>query len=95
LFKLYGLNKKRTKTILSFMNKIYTLLSACLIAFSANAQKVMTTEMLLELGKVGAMGITKDGKSVIYNVKKYSVADGKATNTQYIVSYCWWRIQSD
>jgi len=49
------------------------------------AQKVMTTEMLLELGKVGAMGITKDGKSVIYNVKKYSVADAKATNTQYIV----------
>jgi len=67
------------------MNKIFTLLSACIFAFTANAQNVMTTETLLELGKVGTMGITKDGKSIIYNVRKYSSKDGKATNTQYIM----------
>jgi dipeptidyl aminopeptidase/acylaminoacyl peptidase len=67
------------------MKKIFFISIAVLSANVMLAQKVMTTEMLLELGKVGAMGITKDGKSVIYNVKKYSVADAKATNTQYIV----------
>ncbi|MBL7884783.1 MAG: PD40 domain-containing protein, partial [Bacteroidia bacterium] len=68
------------------MNKFFTLLSASIIAFSANAQNVMTTESLLELGKVGAMGVTKDGKSIIYNVRKYSAKEGKATNTQYIMT---------
>ncbi len=68
------------------MKKLYFILSAITLSTVVDAQNVMNTKTMLELGKVGAMGITKDGKSVIYNVKKYSFADGKANNTQYIVS---------
>ncbi len=67
------------------MKKLFTLISVCAIALTINAQKVMTPEMLLELGKVGALGVTKDGKSIVYNVRKYSIAEGKATNTLYIM----------
>lgn len=67
------------------MKKLFTLISVCAIALTINAQKVMTPEMLLELGKVGALGVTKDGKSIVYNVRKYSIAEGKATNNLYIM----------
>lgn len=67
------------------MKKLYFILSAITLSTVVDAQNVMDTKTMLELGKVGAMGITKDGKSVIYNVKKYSFADGKANNAQYIV----------
>jgi dipeptidyl aminopeptidase/acylaminoacyl peptidase len=50
------------------------------------AQGTMTTEMLLQLGKVSGMGLTKDGKSVVYTVRHYSVADGKTTSNNYILS---------
>ena len=55
------------------------------VALGANAQKVMTPEMLLQLGRVNAIGITKDGKSVVYGVKTYSVADDKSVRKQYII----------
>jgi dipeptidyl aminopeptidase/acylaminoacyl peptidase len=47
------------------------------------SQKTMTPEMLIGLGKVSAMGISKDGKNVIYLVKKYSFAESKATTKFY------------
>jgi dipeptidyl aminopeptidase/acylaminoacyl peptidase len=67
------------------MKQLFTLLSACVLAFTVSAQNVMTIEKLMEVGKVSTLGITKDGKSIIYNVKKYSVAAGSATNTKYIM----------
>lgn len=67
------------------MKKLFTLISAVCIALTASAQKVMTIETLMEIGKVTTLGVTKDGKSIIYNVKKYSVAAGSATNTKYII----------
>lgn len=67
------------------MKKIIASLSLLAFAFSANAQQVMTPETLFQLGKVSGMGISKDGKSVVYNVKTYSIAEGKATSKQYSV----------
>jgi dipeptidyl aminopeptidase/acylaminoacyl peptidase len=67
------------------MKKTITLLSFLTFAISANAQQVMTPETLFQLGKVSGMGISKDGKSVVYNVKTYSIAEGKATSKQYSV----------
>ncbi len=67
------------------MKKISTFLSFIAISGLVNAQQVMNPETLIQLGKVSALGLTKDGKSVVYNVKKYSVADGKAANKQYII----------
>ncbi len=67
------------------MKKTITILSLLGFTISMNAQQVMTPEMLLQLGKVSGMGVTKDGKSVIYNVRTYSVADNKSTNKQYSI----------
>jgi dipeptidyl aminopeptidase/acylaminoacyl peptidase len=66
------------------MKKTFTLLSFLSAALFASAQ-TMTPEMLFQLGKVSAMGLTKDGKSVVYNVKTYSIEEGKATSKQYVI----------
>lgn len=66
------------------MKKTVTLLSMFALACSMNAQN-MTTEMLLQLGRVTGRGITKDGKSVIYSVRTYSPAEGKATVKKYSI----------
>jgi dipeptidyl aminopeptidase/acylaminoacyl peptidase len=67
------------------MKRIIILISFFAASISLNAQQTMTPEILYQLGKVNAMGITKDGKSVIYNVKTYNVAENKSTNKQYII----------
>jgi dipeptidyl aminopeptidase/acylaminoacyl peptidase len=59
------------------MRKIFL---SCLVLFILNgltAQSVMTPEMLVQLNKVSAKGISKDKKSVIYSVSAYDLA----TNT--------------
>jgi dipeptidyl aminopeptidase/acylaminoacyl peptidase len=67
------------------MKKTLSLLSIFAAALCADAQQTMTPEMLFQLGKVSGMGITKDGKSVVYNVKTYSTAEGKSTSKQYVI----------
>lgn len=67
------------------MKKTITTLSIFAFTLLANAQPVMTTEMLLEVGKLSTKGITKDNKSIIYSVRKYSVADKKAVTKKYIM----------
>lgn len=64
--------------------KIITTLSFGIFLISASAQ-TMTPEMLLQLGKVSTKGITKDGKSIIYNVRKYTLVDDKNTTKKYII----------
>ncbi len=66
------------------MKKTATLLSIVALACSMNAQN-MTTETLLQLGRVGANGITKDGKSVIYSVRSYSPSEGKSSVKKYSI----------
>jgi dipeptidyl aminopeptidase/acylaminoacyl peptidase len=67
------------------MKKTISLLSLFTITLSMYAQQTMTPEALFQLGKVSSMGITKDGKSVIYNVKTYNAAEGKSFSKQYLV----------
>ncbi len=67
------------------MKKHILSISFCALIVSANAQKTMTPETLIQLGKVSASGITKDGKSIIYNVSKYSLAENKSTSKKYII----------
>ena len=52
------------------MNKLLIIL-LCLNMCSINrlhAQKLMTPELLWQLGRVSGIGISKDEKSVVYNV---------------------------
>ncbi|MCE9537795.1 MAG: S9 family peptidase, partial [Bacteroidetes bacterium] len=64
--------------------RIITTLSFGILLLSVNAQ-TMTPEMLLQLGKLSTNGITKDGKSIVYSVRKYNVAEDKASTKKYIM----------
>jgi dipeptidyl aminopeptidase/acylaminoacyl peptidase len=65
--------------------KIIATLSFSILLLAANAQQTMTPEMLTQLGKVSAKGITKDGKSIIYSVKKYNLAENKSITKKYSI----------
>jgi dipeptidyl aminopeptidase/acylaminoacyl peptidase len=58
--------------------------SLCTVAAS-HAQQPMTIETLLQLGRVNPMGITKDGKSILYSVKKYNFKEGKSNTLHYLI----------
>ena len=49
------------------MKKIL-LLTFSIMGLSASAQQVMTPELLWKLGRVSTLGITKDGKNIVYKV---------------------------
>lgn len=51
----------------------------------AISQEVMTPELLWKLGKVSPLGITKDGKSIVYNVISYDAAENSGSAKQYII----------
>lgn len=53
---------------------------------SANAQQKMTPEKLWELGRVSAIGLTKDGKSVVYKVTHPNVSENKFDAKTYVIS---------
>lgn len=51
----------------------------------AGAQNVMTPELLWKLGRVAALGISKDGKSIVYKVTVPSVEDNKSSSKFYTI----------
>ncbi len=67
------------------MKRIIITISLFGVALLGNAQKTMTPEMLLQLGRVNGMGLTKDGAGVIYSVKTYSVATDKSSTKTYVM----------
>lgn len=67
------------------MYKIFLSFLITASTLSLVAQDVLTPESLLQVGKVSAIGITKDGNSVIYKVSKYDVKTDKTTKTSYQV----------
>lgn len=66
------------------MKKI--VLSSTLFLFTASliAQQNISPEMLIQMGKLNASGLTKDGKSVVYSVRTYNITDNKKTTKVYI-----------
>ena len=66
------------------MNRLLFFL--LLFSFSvANAQEVMTPELLWKLGRVSAMGISKDKKWVVYSVSTPNVETNKSSRKTYRV----------
>jgi len=49
------------------------------------AQGAMTPELLWKLGRVGAIGITKDGKSVVYSVTTFNAEKNDASSKQFMM----------
>nr|WP_315142108.1 S9 family peptidase [uncultured Flavobacterium sp.] len=63
------------------MKKIL-IVTLTLMSLNAMAQNVMTTELLWKLGRVTPLGISKDGKNIVYQVATPSVEENKS-NTKF------------
>ncbi len=66
------------------MKKLVLFISLFLFGVALIAQQNLTPELLLQMGKLNASGITKDGKSVVYSVRTYNVAENKKTTKVYV-----------
>ncbi len=55
------------------------------IASTAFAQQNLTPEMLWKLGRISPLGISKDGKNVIYSVSNPNAAENKSNKTTYML----------
>ena len=67
------------------MKKIL-LLTLSLMSLTTMAQNTLTPELLWKLGRVTPLGISKDGKNVIYKVSTPSVAENKSSSKLYSLS---------
>ena len=54
-----------------------------MISLTAMAKNVMTSELLWKLGRVTPLGISKDGKNVVYKVTTPSVQENKSDSKLY------------
>ncbi len=64
------------------MKKIF-LISLTMIGISASAQTVMTPELLWQLGRISPLGLSKDGKNIIYKVSIPNVSENKSDSKIY------------
>ena len=55
------------------------------MSITASAQQILSPESLWKLGRVSALGITKDGKSIVYKVATPSVAENKSNSKFYTI----------
>ena len=72
------------------MNQYFMKLSLVIIlflAFSINSiAQVLTPEKLWELERISAVGLTKDGKEVIFTSKSYDIASNNSASKTYKIS---------
>ncbi|MFV8365342.1 alpha/beta fold hydrolase [Flavobacterium sp. XS1P27] len=66
------------------MKKIL-IIPLLMMSLTAMAQNVMTPELLWKLGRVTPLGISKDGKNVVYKVTTPSVQENKSHSKFYIL----------
>lgn len=55
------------------------------MGLTASAQQVMTPELLWKLGRISTLGITKDGKSIVYKVAIPNVEENKSDSKFYTI----------
>ena len=65
--------------------KKYIFLIFSVLSMSSNAQQMMTPEKLWQLGRVTPIGISKDGKSLIYKVGIPNIQENKIVSKYYSV----------
>ncbi len=61
------------------------LMPLLMMSLSAMAQNVMTPELLWKLGRVTPLGLSNDGKNIVYQVNYPSVAENKSENKLYTI----------
>ncbi len=83
--KLLRINSHRNDTPKSGI-MVKQLISVLLFApLLLSAQSKMTPDLLWKLGRVSAVGISKDGKSVVYTVGTPNVEANKSTRKTYVI----------
>jgi dipeptidyl aminopeptidase/acylaminoacyl peptidase len=55
------------------------------LAFSLNAQKKMTPEMMWSLGRVSIDDVSQNGDSILYGVKYYNIDENKGIRNLYLL----------
>jgi dipeptidyl aminopeptidase/acylaminoacyl peptidase len=55
------------------------------MGLTASAQQTMTPELLWSLGRVSAVGISKNGKAIVYKVSTPNVAENKSDSKFYTI----------
>ena len=65
--------------------KRIALYSTLLLSLCATAQNKMTPELLWKLGRVSGLGISKDGKYVVYSVGTPNAAENKTSRKTYAI----------
>src|SRR6476646_12268993 len=68
------------------MRRIFILTIIMMGIQSMTAQNVMTPEKLWKLGRLTALGMTKDGKNIVYKVATPSIEDNKSESKYYTIS---------
>jgi hypothetical protein len=74
------------------MKKILILTLCCIgiITFGISQSKVMTPEQLIELNRVSAVGLSHDGKQVIYKTSTFDLKTNERSSKLF--RFCtWWR----
>jgi len=66
------------------MKKIFFIIVSTM-SIAASAQQVLTPETLWKLGRVTPLGISKDGKSVVYKVSTPVMEENKSTTKFYTI----------
>ena len=61
------------------------LIALFMISTTGIAQEIMTPEKLWELGRVSALGISKDGKSIVYKVSNPDMVENKLNSTYFSI----------
>ena len=59
------------------------LIPLIIMSLNAMAQNIMTPELLWKLGRVTPLGISKDGKNVVYKVSTPSIEENKSNSKFY------------
>ena len=62
------------------------LIPLLLMSLNALAQDVMTPELLWKLGRLTPLGLSNDGKNIVYKVTYPSVAENKSENKLYSIA---------
>jgi hypothetical protein len=65
--------------------KYFILLFLLISGMTANAQNVLTPELLWKIGRVSGKGIARDGKHVIFSVSTPDVAANKSNSKTYSI----------
>jgi len=67
------------------MKKIFLLFLSCL-PFAMKAQEVMTPELLWSLGRVSAVSMSPDAKTLLYKVAKTDLATEKSNSAYFLLN---------